>query len=62
VQKLHEAAGAALDEPAFRARLQELGVDPVASERRSPEYLAGYLKDDIAKWTAPIKASGATIN
>jgi tripartite-type tricarboxylate transporter receptor subunit TctC len=62
VQKLHDAAGAALEEPAFRARLQDLGVDPVAPERRTQEYLAGYLKDDIAKWTAPIKASGARIN
>lgn len=38
-----------------------LGVEAVAPERRSTAYLARYLKDDIAKWTAPIKASGATV-
>jgi hypothetical protein len=32
----------------------------IALERRSPEYLAQYLKNDIAKWAAPIKSSGIT--
>jgi len=62
VQKLHAAASAALEAPAFLARLHELGVDPVAPERRASDYLAGYLRDDIAKWTGPIKASGAVVN
>ena len=62
VRKLHDAANAALEAPSFRARLHDLGVDPVAPERRAADYLAGYLKEDIAKWTAPIKASGAAVN
>ncbi len=61
VQKLRNTAAAALDTPSFRDRLRGLGVEVVAPERRSPDYLARYLKDDIAKWTAPIKASGATV-
>jgi tripartite-type tricarboxylate transporter receptor subunit TctC len=60
VHKLHDAAVAVLDAPSFRDRLHSLGVEVVAPDRRSPEYLAGFLKDDIAKWTAPIKASGIT--
>lgn len=62
VQKLHDTAVAVLDTPSFRDRLHSLGVEVVAPERRSPEYLAGFLKDDIAKWTAPIKASGIAAN
>jgi tripartite-type tricarboxylate transporter receptor subunit TctC len=62
VQKLHDTALAALDTPSFRDRLSALGVDVVAPERRSPDYLARFLKDDIAKWTAPIKASGITVD
>jgi len=62
VQKLHDAANATLEAPSFRERLHDLGVDPVTPERRAQDYLAGYLKDDIAKWATPIKASGATIN
>jgi tripartite-type tricarboxylate transporter receptor subunit TctC len=62
VQKLHDAAVASLDTPSFRDRLHSLGVEVVAPERRSPEYLASFLKDEIAKWTAPIKASGITVD
>ena len=62
VQKLQGAAVAALETSSFRDRLRGLGVEIVAPERRSPEYLARFLKDDIAKWAAPIKASGITVD
>jgi tripartite-type tricarboxylate transporter receptor subunit TctC len=62
VQKLHDTALAALDTPSFRDRLRALGVEVVAPDRRSPDYLARFLKDDIAKWTAPIKANGITVD
>jgi hypothetical protein len=32
----------------------------VAGNRTSPEYLGQFVKDEIAKWAVPIKASGAT--
>jgi tripartite-type tricarboxylate transporter receptor subunit TctC len=60
VQTLHDTAVAALDAPPVRARLRSLGVEAVAPSRRSPDYFARFLRDDIAKWTAPIKASGVT--
>ncbi len=62
VQKLHAAALAALDTPSFRDRLRDLGVEAVAPERRSPDYLARFLRDDIAKWTVTIKASGIAVD
>jgi tripartite-type tricarboxylate transporter receptor subunit TctC len=62
VHKLHEAAIAAMNNSSFRDRLHSLGVEIVAPERRSPEYLARFLKDDIAKWTAPIRASGIAVD
>jgi tripartite-type tricarboxylate transporter receptor subunit TctC len=61
VQKLRDVSAAALDTPSFRDRLNGLGVEVVASESRSPEYLARFLKDEIAKWAAPIKATGITV-
>jgi tripartite-type tricarboxylate transporter receptor subunit TctC len=60
VQKLHATAIAALDAPPVRERLRSLGVEAVASDRRGPDYLARFLREDIARWTAPIKASGVT--
>jgi len=32
----------------------------VAPERRSPDYLAGFVAREIEKWAGPIKASGVS--
>jgi tripartite-type tricarboxylate transporter receptor subunit TctC len=58
VQKLNQATVAALDTPAVEQRLRQVGGEAVAPERRSPEYLAAFLKAEIKKWEGPIKASG----
>jgi tripartite-type tricarboxylate transporter receptor subunit TctC len=60
VKKLHEAATAAVATPAVRDRLAGLGAQIVAKDRQSPEYLATFVKSEIEKWAAPIKASGAS--
>ena len=58
VTRLHGATNAALDTPAVRAQLEKLGASIVAPERRSPDYLASFVKADIEKWAGPVKASG----
>jgi tripartite-type tricarboxylate transporter receptor subunit TctC len=58
VQKLNRATVAALDVPAIQHRLQQVGGDVIAPERRTPEYLAQFLAAEVKKWEAPIKASG----
>jgi len=58
VQKLNQATVAALDVPAIQQRLQQVGGDVIAPERRTPEYLAQFLAAEIKRWEAPIKASG----
>jgi len=40
-----------------KERMQELGVDLVAPERRSPQYLQTFVETEIAKWAGPIKAA-----
>jgi tripartite-type tricarboxylate transporter receptor subunit TctC len=61
VKKLHDAAVAAMDTPAVKQRLQGLGATIVAPDRRSPEYLGSFVKSEIEKWAAPIKASGVSV-
>jgi len=61
VAKMHEATVAAMDTPAVRDQLQALGSVIVTPDRRSPEYLAGFVKSEIEKWAAPIKASGVSV-
>ena len=61
IRKLHDATVQAMDTPAVKQRLEGLGASLVAPERRSPEYLAGFVKSEIEKWAAPIKASGVSM-
>jgi tripartite-type tricarboxylate transporter receptor subunit TctC len=59
VQKLHDAIVATVDTPDVRARMSNYGAELVAPERRSPDYLQGFVESEIARWAVPIKASGA---
>ena len=58
VRKLNDGAVATMDTPTVQKQLREIGVEAMASERRSPEYLAKFVVSEIDKWAAPIKASG----
>lgn len=58
VAKLNDATRTAIDTPAIKERLHDQGVTPPAPDRRSPEYLAKFVKDEVARWDGPIKASG----
>ncbi len=60
VQKLNAATIATMNTPSVQERLKEVGADLVAPERRSPDYLAGFVESEIEKWAAPIKAAGVT--
>ncbi|HWV40271.1 Bug family tripartite tricarboxylate transporter substrate binding protein [Pseudorhodoplanes sp.] len=59
VKKLADAANQAMDTPAVKERLATLGAMIVTPDRRSPEYLAKFVKEEIAKWSEPILKSGA---
>jgi tripartite-type tricarboxylate transporter receptor subunit TctC len=59
VGKLNAALSKVMDEKAVRAKLEELGLYVVAGGERSPAYLADFVKREIVKWAAPIRASGA---
>jgi tripartite-type tricarboxylate transporter receptor subunit TctC len=59
VAKLNAAVSHALDAPVVRERLAGLGLDVPPPERRTPEFLRGYVADEMAKWAPAIRASGA---
>jgi tripartite-type tricarboxylate transporter receptor subunit TctC len=50
---------AALDDSSTRNALIELGVDVQGD---TPEQFAAYIKAEIPKWTALVKASGASVS
>lgn len=62
VKKVNAAAVEAMNTPAVKERLQGLGANIVPPEQRTPEYLASFVKSEIKKWEAPIKASGVSVD
>jgi tripartite-type tricarboxylate transporter receptor subunit TctC len=61
VRRLNTAMSQALDTPWVRERLHGLGLEVPEPAQRTPEYLAKFLESEIAKWAAPIKASGVSV-
>jgi tripartite-type tricarboxylate transporter receptor subunit TctC len=59
IAKLHDAALKALRDPGVQASLGRLGVDIVGN---TPSEFAAYIATEIPKWTAIVKASGATVD
>lgn len=62
IKKLHDATVEAMETPAVKDRLTGLGANIVAPDRRSSDYLGQFVRSEIEKWAAPIKASGASID
>jgi len=56
VDKLKDTTQAAMDTPAIKTRMLEIGVTGVAPDRRSPEYLANYVVEEVAQ---PFKHTGS---
>jgi tripartite-type tricarboxylate transporter receptor subunit TctC len=61
VEKLIAVTHAAMETPAIKTRMLEIGVTGVAPERRSPEYLAKFVADEVVRWEEPIKAAGLQV-
>jgi tripartite-type tricarboxylate transporter receptor subunit TctC len=62
VQKLNGAIVKAMKTASVRDRMASLGAVLVADDRATPQYLGQFVKSEIVKWAAPIKASGVTID
>jgi tripartite-type tricarboxylate transporter receptor subunit TctC len=62
VRKLNKVVGDMLDNPDMRRRLQELGLEIVPPEQRSPEYLAKFLPQEVERWGKVIRAAGISVD
>jgi tripartite-type tricarboxylate transporter receptor subunit TctC len=58
LDKLVPALQAAVQDPAFKARLAELGAEPVPVSKATPDSLRTLLKSEIDKWTPIIRKTG----
>jgi tripartite-type tricarboxylate transporter receptor subunit TctC len=62
VRKLNKAMSDTIDNPGIRKRLEELGLEIVSPERRTPEYLAQFLPQEIERWAKPIRQAGISVD
>jgi tripartite-type tricarboxylate transporter receptor subunit TctC len=62
VDKLNQVTHAAMDTPAIKSRMLEIGVTGVAPERRSADYLGKFVIDEVARWEGPIKSGGLQVD
>jgi tripartite-type tricarboxylate transporter receptor subunit TctC len=62
VKKLNDAAVQAIKTPSVRDRLSGLGAQIVSDDRTTPQYLGQFVKSEIEKWAAPIKAAGVVVD
>ena len=62
VDKLNAVTHETMETPAIKARMLDIGVTGVPPERRSPEYLAKFVVDEIARWEGPIKSGGLQVD
>ncbi|HWU85598.1 MAG TPA: tripartite tricarboxylate transporter substrate binding protein BugD [Rhodocyclaceae bacterium] len=58
VDRLAKALQAALQDPTVKQRFADLGTEPVALNRATPEALRAHLRREIDKWAPIIKKAG----
>jgi tripartite-type tricarboxylate transporter receptor subunit TctC len=62
VRKLNKAMSDALDDPNTRKRLEDLGLEILPPDQRTPEYLAKFLPEEVERWGKVIKAAGISLD
>jgi len=61
VMRLRAALEQMLEAPALRDELERISATPAEPSRRSPEYLAAFMRREIEKWRGAIGAAGAAV-
>jgi tripartite-type tricarboxylate transporter receptor subunit TctC len=59
ITTLHKGMMSTLNDPDVRKQLTDLGVDVAGN---TPEEFGAYIRAEIPKWAAIVKASGATLD
>lgn len=62
VDKINAVTHAAMDTPAIKKRMLEIGVTGVPAARRSAAYLKTFVVDEVARWEEPIKSGGMQVD
>ena len=58
IATLNRAFNTALENPAVQARVRDVAATVVPPDRRTITYLREFLREEVPKWTAIMKANG----
>jgi tripartite-type tricarboxylate transporter receptor subunit TctC len=61
VNVLNKAAVGAIETASVQERLAKLGATVAKKDEQSPQWLGDFVKSEVTKWAAPIKASGVLV-
>jgi tripartite-type tricarboxylate transporter receptor subunit TctC len=61
VRRMNKVMNTMIEEPAMRKRLEELGLEILPPEQRTPEYLSKYMAQEIDRWKKVIVQAGIPV-
>ena len=61
VRRMNKVMNTMIEEPAMRKRLEELGLEILPPEQRTPEYLAKYLTEEVERWKKVVISAGIPV-
>ncbi|MBM3530858.1 MAG: tripartite tricarboxylate transporter substrate binding protein [Alphaproteobacteria bacterium] len=62
VDKMNKAIEGMISRPDIRQKLEALGLEILPPEQRTPAHHAKFLKEDVARWAAVIKAANISVD
>jgi tripartite-type tricarboxylate transporter receptor subunit TctC len=62
IEKINKALATILSKPETRQKMEQMGLEILPPEQRTPEYLAQFLKEDVERWGKVIKAAGISVD
>jgi tripartite-type tricarboxylate transporter receptor subunit TctC len=61
VRKLNKAMNDMIENATIRRKLEELGLDIIPPDQRTPEYLARFLPEEVERWGKVVRAAGISV-
>jgi tripartite-type tricarboxylate transporter receptor subunit TctC len=61
VRRMNKVMNTMIEDPAMRKRLEELGLEILPAEQRTPEYLSKYLAEEVDRWKKVIVQAGIPV-
>ena len=59
---MNKALETMIARPDVRKKLEDLGLEILPPEQRTPAYHAKFMKEDIERWGKVIKAAGISVD